>query len=341
MTRVLLPMCICLLMSGCRGVIDPQWQTPRPQSFELRQNSVAAIVYSPDGKLLATVHTSLIGLTSRISMIGIPPAFVKVWDAEGNGDYTKFQVEDGSQQTVQFSPDGSTIVVRSGKKLLYWDIKRQALRTARFELVGAMSPDSRWIVHYEGENGMSVVDAATHEVWRNFPAKPDRIALGFSPDSSLLALEHISREKYGRIEVWNLTTGELQARLHGLGSSIHCWSFSPDGQLIAGAPIDELYIHIWDTDTGQQRSRLGPHSSDIWCIAFSPDGRIIASGGKGNELTLWNVARQSELTSIIDDSTEEITALAFSPDGSKLAVGDIDGRINVWNVAELESKESR
>jgi len=312
--------------------------------LEPYQSGVVAIEYSPDGKLLATAHSFVSEVGSRVHVLGPPPAFVKLWDVQDQINLATFRVGDRMGQTVRFAPDGKSLVVRSENKLFGWDIERQSLTPETIGPVAAVSPDCQLVAGWRREGQIPVINALDGTEKMQLTAGPDAMAVAFSPDTSLLAVANVPLDGERYVDIWNLASGEPQARMPALrGSGVWSCSFSPDGKLLATAMIDYQHVDVWDTQTGRLHAQLVQHSGAVWSLAFSPDGELIASGSEGTEggeIRLWDVALGRQQGLVVDDSTWGITAMAFSPDGTRLATGDGDGNIKVWKIAELRS-ESR
>jgi len=297
-----------------------------------------AIDYSPDGKLLATAHSFVSEMDSRVH--GLTPAFVKLWDVQERGRLATFRVEDGSHQAVRFAPDGKNLMVHSRNKLFRWDVEKQTLATEAADSIAAISPDCRLVAGFEQDNHMPILNASDGTEKMQLTVSPHAGAWAFSPGSSLLAVGFLPLDGPSHVEIWNLTSGELQSRTQTVRGASRC-SFSPDGDLLAIATSPDDIVSVWDTKTGKLHTQLGPHSGSIWCLAFSHDGKTLASGSEGTEggeIRLWDVEVGRQQGLVVDDSTWGITAMAFSPDGTRLATGDGDGKIKVWKIADLRSE---
>jgi WD40 repeat protein len=66
--------------------------------------------------------------------------------------------------------------------------------------------------------------------------------VAFSPDGRLIACA----DGYGLIYIWDVTTGELLATLHGHSKAVSTISFSPDGRVLASGGLDGVII-IWQS----------------------------------------------------------------------------------------------
>ena len=125
------------------------------------------------------------------------------------------------------------------------------------------------------------------------------VTIDVSPDGTTLAIARSSSEaiqRNGRVELWNLKSGELLRTITGFDGSIWSVSFSPDGQSlitastefreekIATNPKDRkgtvvAELKWWNTKTGEFSKRVslpGQGRSGL-SASLSPDGNIVAT----------------------------------------------------------------
>jgi WD40 repeat protein len=122
-------------------------------------------------------------------------------------------------------------------------------------------------------------------------------AISFSPDGRTLAIARGANEpaqRFGRVELWDVTSGQLRRVIRGFDGPVGSVSFSPDGQtLVSGSreyhseKIQEKArsregtifgeLKWWDVQTGELRHQVtlpGEGSASLRAI-YSPDGNAL------------------------------------------------------------------
>ena len=94
-------------------------------------------------------------------------------------------------------------------------------------------------------------------------------AVGFSPDSKLLALASGD----GEVKLWDTSTGVALQTLEGHSESVSSVAFSPDGKVLASASGDGT-VKLWNTSTGEVLQRLVVDAV-IRTVSFTDDGTLL------------------------------------------------------------------
>ena len=100
-------------------------------------------------------------------------------------------------------------------------------------------------------------------------------SFAFSPDGSHV----VSGSKDRTVRIWNVVTGESEAKLKGHSGWVNSVVFSPDGSHVVSGS-DDGTMHFWNVATGEFEAELKRHSCGVKVnsVDFSPDGSLVVSG---------------------------------------------------------------
>jgi hypothetical protein len=151
-------------------------------------------------------------------------------------------------------------------------------------------------------------------------------AVAFSPDGQRLATG-----SYGRVTVWNVTSGTVEQTLTGVLGAVNDVRFSPDGKTLAvagGQPSAKGDLRLFDTATWKVIAVLAGHHDVVSSVAFSRDGKHLASASFDKTVRIWNLETlksEHELTG----HSDFVYAVAYSPDGKWIASASKDRSVKV------------
>jgi len=326
-------------------------------SLRAHQDHVTEIVFSPDGKLLATgsYDSSICIWNVRDGVLQArflghrPPAYqrphekrgqidsiswsldnrllatsgddgrILVWDVEKGTQLKSLSGVDMSAGKAQFLPDGHRLVGRDHENVLLWDIA--GIYDAR-ELKSTIPCDE--------QIGAPLVS-------------PDRKLLAFHlPDFTIRLIDALS--------------GLEKLSLAGAESAITSVRWFPDAKRIAAASKDGA-IRIWDVATGEALHCLRGHGSlkstigekdqpesiqeitnhesaplvGVNCLAIASDGHCLASGGDDGTVRIWDPENGNEIH-CLKGHEADIHLLFFLNCGKLVSFSGCDNTSRIWDL---------
>jgi WD40 repeat protein/serine/threonine protein kinase len=307
--------------------------------------AVSSVVFSPDGKLLATS--------------GRDHKF-RIWDPITCTLLKELEFTTGVEG-LSFSPDGRVLAAGNcdNGKVRFYDVES-------WEALTVLLPDVGDVVLTTGFSpyGQYFAAAGTHglTLWRIVHAERERatkrtlsfhlvgrltedrcISICFSPDENWLAwIDNDWAEELYRIHVWDLRSMQplpmaRSCRVKGLG-------FSPDSKHLTFVN-DRLAIAVWDVTTKQETASFGDLSERLEArpaTHLSADGAWYAVADQ--TVAIWDmrgkkllVALSPERSAVCTVGRSAICSVGWSPDRRLLAVGASDGGLEIWDLPKINA----
>jgi WD40 repeat protein len=258
------------------------------------------VAFSPDGKMLATASRP-----------------VKLWDACSGVELQTLDQYSEPVNSVAFSPDGKTLALASGYRIVQlWRVRLGVelqssechsgwARTVKFSADGKLlaSMCEETVKLWDTGSG------AMLQVFDNM-TKPEYIT--FCPDSkTLVALN------YRTIELYDARSGAVLQKPKSQLEGVSTVAFCPIGKALALASFDGL-IELWDVGSGVALQILNGHLEAVGRVVFSPDGKLLASSSFDETVRLWDTESGAALRTLSGRSEWGCTT-AFSMDSKMLA----------------------
>jgi len=282
---------------------------------------VAALAYSPDGRLLAT---------------GSFDQTVRLWEvASGRTEYTLTGLSRWLDH-VRFSPDGATIACSQfNQTVQLWASSGAHLHTLRDHQGNvrtlAYSPDGQLLATGSDDFTVCLWSVRQGQLLHTLRGHTDTLSvLAFSPDGATLVSGSHSVNPHSplAVAVWDVVSGRLRMMLPQPVARVWTAVFHPDGVLVALGSTDQM-IYLWDLQAGSLRQILRGHTSAVRALAFHPAGTLLASGSDDNTLRLWDVAR-GEVRQTLTGHSHTVSNVIFSQDGRWLVSASDDQTIQIW-----------
>ena len=292
-------------------------------SFGVHSNFVGVLVFSEDGKYLASNG----GFESRI----------RIWNVDTATQHAVLALEGGL-----LNPGRDLTVSQGIKKVAgqdlhgtirIWDAetadelsvipRERGLRY--WPLV--LSPDGEMLAGCErsGRNIMELWRTDGVPLWTLEGHTGAVSKYTFSPDSHIFA----SGDMDGTVILWDVQTGAQHKSFTEHKESISALAFSEDSKVLASGSGNEIQIR--DVETGKMLGTLDV-AVNVQALAFSPDGKVLASGDEDGLIQVWDLVPTLQEHSTFRGHQGAVYVLMFSPDGKVLASGSMDGTIFLWNM---------
>lgn len=304
-------------LSGSSGFFSPDGRkvVMRGRDIRIWDNSgkemtdqfgkATSIAFSADGArcVLASGHTG------RMS------------DGETGAEVCVLHGHDDKITSVDFSPDGRTIVTASlDETARLWDANSSDVITVKSDAstspaLAVFSPDSTLLLIRLSNDSVSVIDTATGRQIGLLACRGVHQA-EFSADNLrvLLVTEEIA-------SVWDVQAATQIAELVGHTDRVNSAALVNEQKQIVTASNDGS-VRLWDADTGDQLF-VKQHSDPVWRAVPSPHGTVIVTliEEELSELSAEVLdAKDLRLLKHLSGygASDTASALAFSSDGARL-----------------------
>lgn len=271
------------------------------------ERDVIKVDVSPDGQLVAAASLD----TS-----------VRVWNAETGRE--AFTVDHGDTlpggywTDVAWNADGTYLAVVGNNGVTAWITivdRTGQVQTVLEEDVAtavgrvAFSPDGRLLLAPRVFLSNPDVDSGELAFWnwrsgevvRTIDTGARQAVVSPAGDKvATISTEHRAILS-GRVDVWDLATGEHITRLPA-ASGVLAVAFDADGSRLATGSQDGA-VRLWDAFSGEEVTVLRGHDGPVSSVAFSPDGSQLSSVGYDGVVRVWAL----DLDDLVEIAEHELT----------------------------------
>jgi WD40 repeat protein len=278
---------------------------------------VAAIAFSPDGRLVATAS---------------PNGYVTVWEVASGRAVHRLSHAGHPVRSVAFSHDGRLLATGSNNRraeiwnVATWQLAVPPVPHPHAVSLVAFSPDDRLLLTVDGANAR-LIDVATGQIV-NVLAQRDGIRTAtFSPDGAFVATGGTGIHATGQL--WSVPDGRAVGKvLAGHGGDIVSESFSPEGKLLVTASEDDT-ARVWSVPDGDLVTNLVAHRNPVRTAVFSPDSRWIVTASRDGTARVWDLGGSSRF--LLAGDRGPLSAAFFTRDGRSVVTTSDDGSARLWD----------
>ena len=292
--------------------------------------AINAVVWSPDGKLLASASDD---------------TYVQVFAAASGKRRTIYTGHTKEVATVAWSPNGRLIAsagqdgtvhiweAATGKKVLVYKGHSGRVNSVSW------SVDGQAIVSGGEDKTVQVWNSTSGNLLFNFIGHTAGVlCVGWQPDNSSVA----SGSWDGTLRDWatmqhgnHFAAGDQIFSYGGHGKNeVLGLTWSPDGTFLASAGADQTVQISNGNDGLPQLPFFTGHRNlrqvnPVRAVAWAPNGNDIASGDTQGKVYAWHVAGRRSFF-VYRGHTKAVNAVAWSPDGKRIASASADTTVHVW-----------
>jgi WD40 repeat protein len=341
-----------------RSEFQQQWQGAL-------SDYVTAIVWSPDGKLVAACSASgeivmLDVATMQLSYVqdagnqsidclafshdgqflaaGGQDGQVKIWQLKGSAVELIDTLENGSVwvDRLVWNPIAHELAFSLGKYVQVWDAQaREVVTTLNFEASSVLSMDWRSDGKYLALAGYQGARVWNAQNWDDEPEAfllpTATVAVAWSSDNQFIATGNLDNTltvlEWENPYPWVMRG--FPGKVRQLAWSQAKTALNVPMLVTCSADIIVAWERHSDEQIGWASRGLKGHTGMVQAIAFQPNTLLLASVAEDGLVCLWHNA--DRLLQTLAGAPNGFSCLGWHPQGNQLAAGGRNGELLIWS----------
>lgn len=254
---------------------------------------------------------------------------IEVWKMQTGQKLRSLPVHEWRITSLGFMPRRKSLVVGAldgSITIRDWETNLKQLTISGGEAVVSLhvTKDEERLVSLS-RSGFTVWSTTTGERLLGVEA-PHIKSLSLTGDEKYLLAGSVE----GRIDIWNLETGQEEHTLGYHGPYKARGTEEADPYMLAAMST----FRVVSDDGGMRKLNLRmpePEADAVNVLAVTPDGSKIVSGSNDKTLIVWDARTGRELL-ILAGHRGAITTLAITTDGKRVISGSTDNTLKVWSL---------
>jgi platelet-activating factor acetylhydrolase IB subunit alpha len=152
--------------------------------------------------------------------------------------------------------------------------------------------------------------------------------------------------------IWNVLSGEVNARMIGHGGVIECCAVAPatshvyiaclgsmklsGREMFVATGSRDSNIKLWN-ERGRLIKTLEGHDTWVRGLAFHPQGKFLVSVGDDRTIRCWDLSNEARLAKTIVGSSKFLSSVRWGPSmhsdqgtSHVVAIGSADNSVRIW-----------